>query len=114
MSTTNTESNGLLSPERVAEIAARIQKNYAYYSEEERRAEVDAEGDFVLDAADLLADRLAFRQQVATELAELLTAPNNHEGWRGRDYWQGVNDTTARIQQALSRLGIDLPIPISK
>jgi hypothetical protein len=73
--------------------------------------------------ADLLADRAAFRQQVATELAGLLTLPS-YGYLQGRttdpqdDNWSSYDDESRQVAKgdyqglitaAAARLGIELP-----
>lgn len=71
----NTEAPApqLLSDKRLVEIRAHIEANYTYYPKLERIAELDEEGDFVLEADALLVHLAAYRLKVAEQLRGLLT-----------------------------------------
>ncbi len=94
----------LLSPERVAQIAA----DSEVYPSGCRRA-----------VTDLLADRAAYRQQVATELAGLLRREPRKEDLLSSDEllalaFEQRREYNATIRAVASRLGIDLSTPTSK
>lgn len=112
-----TESPALLSPERLAEIEEDSNVTL-YWIQGQRYPTDDMACRAVAAVTDLLADRAAFRQQVAAELHRMLirmSGPIVRDGieWpltREEKEWAAHNE---RIKDAATRLGLTLSAPTS-
>lgn len=103
-----TESPALLSPERLEQMAM-----WAKTLQGPRSGPAHVRDGQMID--ELLADRAAFRQQVAAELASLLEEPTEHKdtSYDEESYWVAIDLMQEKARALATRLGLDLSAPTS-
>lgn len=110
-----TESPALLSPEQVqnaATYAEWLKGKEGFFADYGPLPDEMIKTSASLLSA-LLADRAAFRQKVATELASLLEEPTEHKdtSYDEESYWVAIDLMQEKARAAATRLGLDLSAP---